>query len=452
MADRHTDTIAAVATPAGRGGVGIIRLSGPNAGAIARQLTGRPVPAHRASYRAFLDAGHQVLDRGIVLYFPAPNSFTGEDVLELQGHGGPAVLDRIMAAVLAAGARPARAGEFSERAFINGKLDLAQAEAVADLIAADSHAAAGAAMRSLDGAFSREVDALLDQLVELRVYVEAALDFPDEEIDFLAEGAVADRAVALGESITGLLSRARSGAALQDGFRVVIAGKPNAGKSSLLNRLARRDVAIVTDIPGTTRDVLEQSINLDGLPLQLIDTAGLRRDSQDLIEQEGMRRAHEQFGRAQHLLLVADDREAGPADAAALRSELSLPGDLPTTLLLNKCDLSGHAAGPLRAGDALRLSALTGDGVDQLVMRLHRLAGLEGDMASTLGARRRHVDALQRTARHVSQGVLVLKETGAGELLAQELGDAQQALGEITGRFHSEDLLGAIFSSFCIGK
>ena len=444
------ETIAAVATPPGQGGVGIVRVSGPAAAAIAAAVLGRcPVP-RSAEYGPFRDAKGEVVDHGLALFFPGPQSFTGEDVLELQGHGGPVVMDRLLAAATAAGARVARPGEFSQRAFLNGKLDLAQAEAVADLIEASSEQAARSALCSLEGAFSGAVTELAEAITELRVYVEAAIDFPEDEVDFLAEGQVAERLAGLRERLAAVQARARAGAVLREGMTVVLAGRPNVGKSSLLNALAGRETAIVTEVPGTTRDLLREHLDLDGLPLHVIDTAGLR-ESGDPIEQEGVRRAWDQIAAADRLLLVVEDAAGvGPEEAAILER---LPADLPRTLVRNKVDQSGRAPGIEEGAEAteVALCARSGEGVDRLKHHLQAAMGYAGGEGA-FAARRRHLDALAEAADHLDAGAAVLAESRAGELLAEELRAAHTALGAITGAFTSEDLLERIFSSFCIGK
>jgi len=446
-----TDTIAAIATPPGRGGVGIVRISGPQAPVIAGVLLGGlPVP-RVAGLHVFADANGAHIDHGLALYFPAPHSFTGEHVLELQGHGGPVVMDLLLARVLELGARLARPGEFSQRAFLNNKLDLAQAEAIADLIDAGTAQAARAAMRSLEGEFSRHVHALVEALIRLRMYVEAAIDFPEEEVDFLGDAALRDQLQALDRRFAELQAGARQGRLLREGMTVVIAGRPNAGKSSLLNALAGYEAAIVTPIAGTTRDVLREHIQIDGMPLHVIDTAGLR-DSTDAVEQEGMKRAWRAIESADRLLLVIDDQQGfGPSDQAILDR---LPQRLPHTLVHNKIDLSGHPPSTVAdaAADHLYLSARDGRGLDALRAHLKQCMGYAGEAEHGFSARRRHLDALDRAWKHVRFGRTQLEERGAGELLAEELHLAQQALNEITGAFTSDDLLGRIFSSFCIGK
>jgi tRNA modification GTPase len=453
-----SDTIAAIATAPGRGGIGVIRISGPRAGQILQAVCGMLPAPRRAALCDFREmrAGegeHAVLDRGIALYFPAPHSFTGEDVAELQGHGGPVVLDLLLQTVLRQGVRLARPGEFAERAFLNGKIDLAQAEAIADLIDSTTAQAARNAMRSLQGAFSERIRELLQELVALRVFVEASIDFPEEEVDFLADHAVANRLETLLARVASIRASARNGALVRDGMNLVLTGKPNAGKSSIMNALAGRDTAIVTAIPGTTRDVLREEIELDGLPLHIIDTAGLH-DSPDPVEQEGIRRARVEIERADHLLLIVDST-AGDAPEDVLRQGF---GDLrdrlpPMTVVLNKCDLSGIPAGPVPSPAAtIAVSALTGAGMPELRAHLERCAGYQGAGSGDFSARRRHLDALDRTEAALRAGQKQLQQQAAGELLAEHLRMAQQSLGEITGEFTADDLLGRIFASFCIGK
>jgi len=443
------DTIAAVATPPGIGGVGIVRISGPATPEIARALLGRLPTARHASFARFRSADGSTLDEGLALYFPAPHSFTGEHVLELQGHGGPVVLDMLLQAVFTHGARMARPGEFSERAFLNGKLDLAQAEAVADLIESASVEAARAALRSLDGDFSQRVRAINEQLIELRLYIEATLDFPEEGLEFLADKKIADRTRHLLVQIDSLRAATRQGQLLHDGMTVVLAGPPNAGKSSLLNALAQRDSAIVSPIPGTTRDVLRERIQIDGLPLHVLDTAGLR-ESDNAIESEGVRRAHEAMQRADRVLLVIDDCEEPGGGTRDLLSQL--PGGTRVTLVRNKIDRSGRAPGAVATDIAeFAISAQHGDGLDVLRQHLKECMGYQSAGEGTFSARRRHLDAIERARGHVQAAQAQLAARRA-ELAAEELRQAQQQLGEITGEFTSDDLLGRIFSSFCIGK
>jgi len=444
-----SDTIAAIATPPGRGGIGVVRVAGPQARAMATALLVKLPPARVASYRVFHDAHGQAIDHGLALFFPAPHSYTGDDVLELHGHGGPVVLDALLARTLELGARLARPGEFTERAFLNGKLDLAQAEAVADLIDAGSLDAARAALRSLDGEFSKQVHASVEELTRLRMYVEAAIDFPEEEVDFLADERIVNELRRIETGLAQLQRGAQQGRLLHDGMTVVLAGPPNAGKSSLLNALAQQDAAIVSATPGTTRDVLRERIHIDGMPLHVVDTAGLR-DSHDEIETEGMRRARAQMERADRILLVIDD--AAPDDNALKEAERHLPPNIPLTLVRNKIDLSHRAPGLLTTTPEIALSASTGIGLDVLREHLKQCMGYQSAGEGTFSARRRHLDAIARAQQHVEQGRTALAQSHAGELLAEELRQAQQALAEITGEFTPDDLLGRIFTSFCIGK
>ena len=441
------DTIVAVATPPGRGGIGVVRLSGELAAAIARRMLGGLPQPRVATHSRFLDSSGEQIDAGIALYFPAPASFTGESVIELQGHGGPTVMAMLVDAAVELGARRAEPGEFSQRAFLNGKLDLAQAEAIADLIASGTEQAARAALRSLCGAFSEAVDAQNERLTALRTYVEAAIDFPEEEVDFLADDELAARLDKCGQAFPALLASASIGRALRDGYQVVIVGKPNAGKSSLMNRLSGEDTAIVTEIAGTTRDVLRERINIDGLAGEVVDTAGLRNDP-DHIEEEGIRRARAAMASADAVLWIQD--VTGNADETI---DEELPEGIPVTIVRNKIDLTGESAG-IEHGDQplVRLSAKTGDGIDALRQRIRELAGFKDLGEGAFTARRRHVEALKVAAQHFEAGRAALRDSRAGELLAEELRLAQQALGSITGAVSSDELLGRIFSEFCIGK
>jgi tRNA modification GTPase len=458
------DTIVAIASAAGRGAVGVIRVSGPRVPQIAAGILGGLPAPRRARLSSFLDAQGGSVDQGLALYFPAPASYTGEHVLELQGHGGALVVDMVLKRLLELGCRMARPGEFSERAFLNGKIDIAQAEAIADLIDAGTAAAARAAVRSLQGEFSARVGELKTRITELRAYVEAAIDFPDEEIDFLSDQALRVRLAAVFAAFESISAAARQGALLREGLNVVIAGKPNAGKSSLLNSLAGDDVAIVTDVPGTTRDVLRQQVNLDGLPLNLVDTAGLRSVA-DVVEAEGVRRARNEIGRADRVLYIVDAGIDGTKDkknsaqeekdSAQWAAELEqLPAGVPVTLVFNKIDLTGA---PARLDETARpprvfLSARTGSGLELLRGHLKAAAGYREADSGAFAARRRHLDALSRARQHVQSAADILSSTRAFELFAEDLRLAQHALGEITGEFTSEDLLGEIFGSFCIGK
>ena len=451
------ETIAAIATAQGRGGVGIVRISGPLASKAAQAIIGRAPKPRYAHYGPFADASGQTLDEGIALYFPGPNSFTGEDVLELQGHGGPIVLDMLLQRCLELGCRLARPGEFSERAFLNDKLDLAQAEAIADLIEASSAQAARNALRSLQGAFSQRVDKLTEKLIGLRIYVEAAIDFPEEEIDFLADGHVLSMLDDVRAELSTVLREAGQGALLRDGMTVVIAGRPNAGKSSLLNALAGREAAIVTEIAGTTRDVLREHIHIDGMPLHVVDTAGLR-DTQDQVEMIGVQRALKAIGEADRILLVVDATAPEASDPFALWPEFleQRPDPAKVTLIRNKSDLSGDTTGLETSPDGhvtISLSAKAGgEGLELLREHLKACMGYEQTSESSFSARRRHLEALRHASDSLEHGRAQLTLAGAGELLAEDLRQAQQSLGEITGAFSSDDLLGRIFSSFCIGK
>lgn len=450
------ETIAAVATAQGRGGVGIVRISGPLAGVLAKAICRRELKPRHAHYGPFFTDGDQVVDEGLALYFPGPNSFTGEDVLELQGHGGPVVLDLLLRRCVQLGARLARPGEFSERAFLNDKLDLAQAEAIADLIEASSEQAARNALRSLQGEFSRRVHGLTERLISLRIYVEAAIDFPEEEIDFLADGHVLNLLEGVRTDLAGVMREAGQGALLRDGMTVVIAGRPNAGKSSLLNALAGREAAIVTEIAGTTRDVLREHIHIDGMPLHVIDTAGLR-DTEDQVERIGVERALKAIAEADRILLVVDATAPEADDPFALWPEFldQHPDPSNVTLIRNKADLSGESVvlEVCNGGHVtISLSAKSTEGLDLLREHLKACMGYEQTAESSFSARRRHLEALRQAAEHLEHGHAQLTQAGAGELLAEDLRMAQQALGEITGAFSSDDLLGRIFSSFCIGK
>jgi tRNA modification GTPase len=446
------DTIVAAATPPGRGGIGIVRISGARVPDIAHAMFGALPPPRVASARDFRAASGELLDSGLALYFPAPQSFTGEHVLELHGHGGPVVMDQLVRRVLELGARQARPGEFTERAFLNDKLDLVQAEAIADLIDSGSAQAARAALRSLQGEFSAMVQGLIEAVTDLRTYVEAAIDFPEEEIDFLADAELTRRLETALAHFDGVARAARQGQLLRDGIAVVIAGAPNAGKSSLLNRLAGYDAAIVTHVPGTTRDVLRERIDIDGLPLHVIDTAGLR-ESGSIVETEGVRRARAELARADRVLFVVDAAN-DPEAIAFERERAKLPPGIAVTLIMNKADLVGrepslnaHSVPP-----RIWLSALTGEGLELLRAHLKASVGFAAAEAGSVSARARHLDALARARQHVDLGREQLRRRRAGELLAEELRQAQAALGEITGQVTSDDLLGRIFASFCIGK
>lgn len=438
------DTIAAIATPAGRGGIGIIRVSGPHVSVVAQAIVGYLPPPRYATHTSFYDKNKTILDEGIALYFPAPHSFTGEDVLELQGHGGPVILDCLLQQILKLNVRLACPGEFSERAFLNDKLDLTQAEAIADLIDAASEQAARAAIRSLQGEFSKRINPLVESVIYLRTYVEAAIDFAEEEIDFLNDGKVNSLLASILTELESILATARQGTLLREGMTVVIAGRPNAGKSSLLNALSGRDSAIVTPIPGTTRDVLRENIQIDGMPLHIIDTAGLRT-SDDPIEQEGIRRAKLEIEKADRILLIVDDTDH-------VLPELDYKQ--PLTIIHNKIDLNHKTANIWQENTIthISISAKIGDGLNLLREHLKSCMGFVTQTEGNFSARRRHLDALYRAQEFLFRGKNQLETQQAGELLAEDLRVAQQALSEITGAFTSDDLLGRIFSSFCIGK
>jgi len=443
------DTIAAVATAPGAGGIGVLRLSGPRSHEIGRAVTGAKLKERIFHFASFCDEGGDPIDRGLAVCFVAPRSYTGEDVVELHAHGSPAVLDMLLRRVLQLGARAARPGEFTERAFLNGKLDLVQAEAVADLIASGSATAARAAQRILEGDFSRAVLLVLDALIRLRAWLEAALDFPEEEIDFLSTPQLAAKFGAVRAQLDDLLAATRRGVILRDGLHVVIVGRPNAGKSSLLNALEQSERAIVTAVPGTTRDVLRESVNLDGIALTLVDTAGLR-ESADIVEREGMRRARAELAAADVAILVTQSSDV-EVDRALLADCTTQAVRL---IVHNKIDLVGEVARGERVDEEIHLylSARNGDGLDNLRNELVRLAGRGDDVAGAFSARTRHVDALQRVACHLAAADAALREQRAGEIAGEELRLAQHALCEITGEYRSDDLLGAIFSTFCIGK
>ncbi|MEH6354515.1 MAG: tRNA uridine-5-carboxymethylaminomethyl(34) synthesis GTPase MnmE [Marinobacter sp.] len=452
-----TETIAAIATAPGQAGVGIVRVSGPQATAIAHSLLGYEPKPRYAHYGPFKDRQGELIDEGIGLFFPNPHSFTGEDVFELQGHGGTVILDLLLREVCALGARLARPGEFSERAFLNDKLDLAQAEAIADLIESSSEQAARCAVRSMQGVFSRRIEALVDAVTHLRIYVEAAIDFPEEEIDFLADGKVATDLQNLRDQLQGIMLEAQQGTILRDGMKVVIAGRPNAGKSSLLNALAGREAAIVTAIEGTTRDVLREHIHIDGMPLHIIDTAGLR-DSLDEVEQIGIARAWDEIRQADRILLMVDATTTDKTSPHEIWPDFigQLPATAPITVIRNKVDLSGENVGlfelsPQQA-PVIRLAAKSSVGLEALRDHLKQCMGFASTTEGGFLARRRHLDALERAAEFLVQGQAQLEGYGAGELLAEDLRAAQDALGEITGQMTPDELLGKIFGSFCIGK
>ena len=444
------DTIAAAATPPGSGGIAIVRISGPMTPQIAQHILQRLPKPRIATLSDFHGAGGDRIDTGIALYFPAPHSFTGEHVLELHGHGGPVLVADLVDTAIALGARRADPGEFTRRAFLNDKLDLVQAEAVADLVGSGSRQAARAALRSLAGEFSAAIAELKERLIQLRIHVEAAIDFPEEEIDFLTDAGLRRTIDDCAEAFAALMRKAQAGRVLRDGYRMVIAGRPNAGKSSLLNRLSGEDAAIVTEIAGTTRDILRERIDIDGLSVELVDTAGLR-DNPDRIEAEGIRRARDAIRSADAVLWIED--AARHTDTQADYAGEDLPPDIPLIVVRNKIDLSGDAPGRADAATpTINLSAKTGAGLEALRAAIRELAGYRDLGEGAFTARRRHLEALERSKRHFEAGVSALEQNKAGELLAEELRLAQQALGEITGTFTSDELLGRIFAEFCIGK
>ena len=440
------DTIAAIATPPGTGGVSIIRISGGEALAIAARVSGITPAPRRATLAHIRDARGDTLDQALLLYYPAPHSYTGEDTLEIQGHGGIAVTQAVLAAVLDAGARLAEPGEYTRRAYLNNKIDLAQAEAIADLINARSQAAVKAANRSLQGDFSREIETLAADLLALRIYIEAALDFPEEEIDFLREGDIAARLQAWGERLRALLAQSTQGRLMNDGINLVIAGKPNAGKSSLLNALVGEERAIVTAQAGTTRDIVRETVLIHGMPVNILDTAGLR-EADDLIEQEGIRRTRHALTQADLILLLRD----GSALDDTSSGDEALPASVPLLLAYNKADQTPPAV-QAQHTDGLWLSAKTGAGIDALRDEIARMVGRDEREESPYIARERHLRALQQAEAHYRDALAQLRSTQNGELIAEELRLAHDALGSITGAVSSDDLLGHIFSSFCIGK
>jgi tRNA modification GTPase len=445
-----TETIVAPVTPPGRGGVGIIRVSGSLVQTIISHVLRASLKPRHATYLPFYAADGHVIDEGLAIFFQNPHSFTGEDIVELQGHGGPVVMDNLLKSIIALGARMARPGEFSERAFLNGKIDLAQAEAIADLINATSEEAAQSAVRSLQGEFSQKINTLVEALIQLRIYVEATIDFPDEELDFLGDflgdGRVAQPLMSVIESLEELKKSAKQGVLLNEGMTVVIAGEPNVGKSSLLNALSKRESAIVTDIPGTTRDILREYIHLDGLPLHIIDTAGLR-ETHDLVEQEGIKRAKKAMESADEILVLMDATQKNKIDLSQYPKNKSL------VIVKNKIDLMGELPRFIEKDGVseIYISAKNNLGIELLKEHLKKKCGFHGG-EGTFIARTRHMDALNRAHQHLLQAKLQIETHKAGELLAEDLRQAQKSLSEITGEFTSDELLGRIFSSFCIGK
>ena len=455
MIQNNNDDIVAIASAKGRGGVGIVRVSGTDISSYMDGVLGKSINPRLASYSKFLDSSGSTIDEGIALYFPAPSSFTGESVIEFHGHGGVVVLDALVARCVELGARVARPGEFSERAFLNDKIDLTQAEAIADLIDASTVDAARSAVRSMQGDFSLVVNQLVDDMIYIRMYVEAAIDFPEEEVDFLNDDLLLGKLNSLQQSLKDVLRLARQGSLLKDGITLVLAGKPNAGKSSLLNALSGNETAIVTSIAGTTRDVLRDQIVVNGLPVNIVDTAGLR-ESDDPIEKEGMARAWKEIELADRILFLVDSSVDKEYELKKVWPEFyqRFPeSNQVVTLLLNKIDISGLQAGPYgKADNAFSISATNKDGIDALVEDLHHGAGFDSVFEGVFSARRRHLASLEAALKLVTTGLNQLQEAGAGELLAEDLRQAQFQLSEITGQFTSDDLLGHIFSSFCIGK
>lgn len=449
MPQNTLDTIAAIATPPGNGGVGIIRISGVLATQIAGHLTTKSFLPRQALFTAFNDKDGSVIDSGILLYFPNPSSYTGEDTIELQGHGGTVVLDMLLRRVLSLGARMAKPGEFTERAFLNNKLDLAQAEAVADLIESSTEQSVRSSQKSMQGVFSKQINALVDQLTELRMYVEAAIDFVDEEIDFLTDGIVENKINEISKKIQKIQNTAQQGRLLRDGMTIVLAGKPNAGKSSLLNALTGHEAAIVTEVAGTTRDILRERIQIDGMPLHIIDTAGLR-ESDNIVEQEGIRRAHEEIRQADKILLIIDSTDPETETDSLLNT---LPAGLDITKVYNKIDLSGMQAQIIESEhhSEIYLSIKQQIGIELLTEHLKKSVGFKGEADDVFIARRRHIEALSESQQFIACAKQQLKNQ-SGELVAEDLRQAQNSLAEITGTFSSDDLLGKIFGSFCIGK
>lgn len=456
MSKLSIETIVAQATPPGRGGVGIIRLSGPLSQEVAKGIVGK-VPAPRlAEYHTFLDQNRQTIDVGLVLFFPDPDSFTGEDVIEFHGHGGPVIMDCLLREILSFGVRIAHPGEFSQRAFLNGKIDLSQAEAIADLIDSASEQAARSAIRSLEGEFSRKIKHIVNDVIKLRMYIEAAIDFPDEDdVDFLDKEKIGAELIQLISQIDRVKLTAKQGALLRDGMRVVIAGKPNAGKSSLLNCLCGRESAIVTDVPGTTRDLLREHILIDGIPLHVIDTAGLR-DNVDHVEKEGIRRAWDEIRQADRILLVVDGTKTEDFHPEKLWPSLTIDdlSEKAVTVVRNKIDKTGETPElkNIEGIHVVTLCAKTGVGIDVLRDHLKQCVGADSTLEGGFIARRRHLDALSGASAFLKNGYEQFVTVCAGELLAEDLRQCQRILGEITGEFTPDDLLGKIFSEFCIGK
>ncbi len=441
------ETICAIASAIGQSGIGIVRVSGPLAKSISKKILQADLKPRYAYYGDFYDQNN-VIDKGVALFFPGPNSYTGEDVVEFQGHGGTSVLRKILEITMSLGVRHAEPGEFSKRAFLNGKIDLIQAEAIQDLIQSNSEESALSAVRSLTGEFSIKINQVLSELISLRVFIEATIDFSDEEIDFIESHEVSNKLHTLKESLLDIQQTATQGAILRDGIHVAIAGKPNAGKSSLLNKLTKESSAIVTDIAGTTRDVLKETIHIDGMPIHIIDTAGLH-DSDDVVEQEGIRRAHNEINNADIILLVFDSRDS-KANLSILPDSVK---NKPKILVRNKIDLAGNKSSVKKVGNIteISISAKNGDGIDTVRESLSEFAGLNSGIEGVFVARKRHLDAIEETLEFINSASSQLN-SGSSELVAEDLRQAGMKLGQITGEFSSDDLLGEIFSSFCIGK
>ena len=441
------ETICAIASAIGQSGIGIVRVSGPLAKSTSKKILQADLKPRYAYYGAFYDQNN-VIDKGVAIFFPGPNSYTGEDVVEFQGHGGTSVLRKILEITMSSGVRLAEPGEFSKRAFLNGKMDLIQAEAIQDLIQSNSEESALSAVRSLTGEFSIKINQVLSELISLRVFIEATIDFSDEEIDFIESHEVSNKLHTLKESLLDIQQTATQGAILRDGIHVAIAGKPNAGKSSLLNMLTKESSAIVTDIAGTTRDVLKETIRIDGMPIHIIDTAGLH-DSDDVVEQEGIRRAHNEINNADIILLVFDSRDS-KANLSILPDSVK---NKPKILVRNKIDLAGNKSSVKKVGNIteISISAKNGDGIDTLRESLSEFAGLNSGIEGVFVARKRHLDAIEETLEFINSASSQLN-SGSSELVAEDLRQAGMKLGQITGEFSSDDLLGEIFSSFCIGK
>ncbi len=451
MQNRSLETIVALATPPGRGGIAIVRISGPLVKDIAHEIVTKPLKARYATCSSFIDSSKNIIDTGIAIFFPAPHSFTGEDIVELHTHGGPIISDSLVRQIIKLGARLAKPGEFTERAFLNNKIDLIQAEAIADLIDACSEQAARAAMRSLQGEFSKKINTVVQALIHLRTYIEAAIDFPEEEIDFLADNQIETQLITINHTLQTIQQEALQGSLLREGITAVIAGLPNAGKSSLLNQLSGKEAAIVTAIPGTTRDLLREQIVIDGMPLHIIDTAGLR-ESDDLIEQEGIKRAHAEIARADLILFVVDASDTVVPELNLFIQKI--PSHAKIITLRNKIDLLKESPAIIQKKETteISLSAKSGEGIELLKQHIKSSMGFHSTQEGVFSARRRHLDALSRASTFIQNGLLQLKENRAAELLAEDLRQAQLALNEVTGVFTSDDLLGKIFSSFCIGK